>query len=192
LNQVEWAATPSSRFNSRPDSAPDSAGPGRNSSMSALRLGVKFRPKFRWIYQQPPDAGKHQISANGQSKLKLCLRQSLEQEPANPCTRKLPQFLAPPSRPGTPARISSTPRSLWSLHPFPATLSLFESTPPPSPGMLTLPLWLSPRPVTHRHVTRARLTSPGTPWPFNSTRPSASLSALHSPIGSGHCPSARS
>jgi hypothetical protein len=54
------------------------------------------------------------------------------------------------------------------------------------------PLWLSPRPVTHRHVTRARPTSPGTPRPFNCTRPSASLSALHLPIGSGHCPAARS
>jgi hypothetical protein len=55
-----------------------------------------------------------------------------------------------------------------------------------------LPLWLSPRPVTHRHVNRARPTSPGTPRPFNCTSPSASLSALHLPVGSGHCPAARS
>jgi hypothetical protein len=41
-------------------------------------------------------------------------------------------------------------------------------------------------------VTRARPTSPGTPRPFNCTRPSASLSAHHLSFGSGHCPAARS
>jgi hypothetical protein len=62
-----------------------------------------------------------------------------------------------------------------------------------SPGSIrTTNGWLSPRPVTHRHVTRARPTSPGTPRPFNCTRPDASLSVLHSPIGLGHCPAARS
>ena len=64
---------------------------------------------------------------------------------------------------------------------------------PRSPGSIrTTNAWLSPRPVTHQHVTRARPTSPGTPRPFYCTRPSATLSALHRPIGSGHRPAARS
>ena len=64
---------------------------------------------------------------------------------------------------------------------------------PRSPGSIrTINAWLSPRPVTHQHVTRARPTSPGTPRPFYCTRPSATLAALHRPIGSGHRPAARS
>ena len=64
---------------------------------------------------------------------------------------------------------------------------------PRSPGSIrTTNAWLSPRPVTHQHVTRARPTSPGTPRPFYCTGPSATLSALHRPIGSGHRPAARS
>ncbi len=91
----------------------------------------------------------------------------------------------------TSARMSSTPRSLWSLHSFTATFPPSQALPRHRKVCSLFPLGLSPRPVTHRHVTLARPTSLGTPLPFNSTRPSASLSTLHSPIGSGHCPAAR-
>jgi hypothetical protein len=74
---------------------------------------------------------------------------------------------------------------------FPPPLSSPQALPRHRQVCSLCPLWLSPRPVTHRHATRARPTSPGTPRPFNSTRPSASLSAFHSPMGSGHCPTAR-
>jgi hypothetical protein len=82
--------------------------------------------------------------------------------------------VASPCRPGS-ARISST------LAPF----GRFALSPPLLISSQALPrlrqvsslflLWLSPRPVTHRHLTRARPTSPGTPRPFNCTRPSARL-----------------
>ena len=121
----------------------------------------------------------------------MVLWNSLSQQPCNPFHEDLLPGPASPSRPGS-ARISSTPRSLWSLRPFPATLCVFASTSPPSAGKFSLPVWLSPRPVTHQHVTRAQPTSPGTPRPFYCTRPSATLSALHLPIGSGHRPAARS
>jgi hypothetical protein len=83
----------------------------------------------------------------------------------------------------------ATPRFIWLFCPFPALFTLLKHS--LASGMLNLPTFgVFPRSVTNRHVTRARPTSPGTPWPFklNHTRPSCSLSENQSPIGSGHCP----
>ena len=114
---------------------PSSPNPGKTlfSQMPALRLRPKTHSSFAGYTSKPLQAGKHQNPVHGLSKLKLLLGFSSRQTPANPCTNKVFIALASPSRPGF-ARISSTPRSLWSLRPFPATLYFFSSTPPPSAG----------------------------------------------------------
>jgi hypothetical protein len=98
---------------------------------------AQVSPDISKVDSKPLKVGKHQNPVHRLSELKLFLGNLRGKLPANPSTRKFFTVLASPSRPGS-ARISSTPRSLCSLRPFPATLYLFSSTPPPSAGKFTL------------------------------------------------------
>ncbi len=121
---------------------------------------------------------------HGLSKLKLFLCNLRSKTPAN-----FPRGIV-----SLALLLQAAPAQLGFLQPLapfgrfalsqPLLISL-QALPRLRPGKFSLSVWLSPRPVTHQHVTRAWPTSPGTPRPFYCTRPSATL-------GSGHRPAARS